>query len=131
MLNVNITQNFINLIQQAQDVDENKLEELRKKFIIALDKIGPKQFVTVMADILKNNFKIQGCNDARLPLKKIFAISLEELEQDLSAQAYDLPKEHPLVFLSEDHKNNIKKLKMLRFSLGGLNLNKDTSLEAI
>lgn len=42
-----------------------------------------------------------------------------------------LPGEHPLAMLSTDPKDNIKKLKALRFSLGRLNLNKETPPAAI
>ena len=108
-----ITEKFISLIHEAQGADDKKLKELRKKFIRALGIIGAKQFVTIMADILKDNFHIQGCNDARVPLKSIFNISLDELEDSLLSKDYRLPKEHPLSGLSRDHIDNIKKLKAL------------------
>ena len=108
-----ITEKFISLIHEAQGADNKKLKELRKKFIQALGIIGAKQFVNIMADILKDNFHIQGCNDARIPLKSIFNISLDELEDSLLSKDYRLPKEHPLSGLSQDHIGNIKKLKAL------------------
>src|SRR3990167_661317 len=66
-----------------------------------------------MADILKDNFHIQGCNDARVPLKSIFNISLDELEDSLLSKDYRLSRGHPLSELSRDHIDNIKKLKAL------------------
>lgn len=108
-----IIEKFISLIHEAQGADSDKLKELRKKFLRALGLIGAKQFVNIMADILKDNFNIQGCNDARIPLKSIFNISLDELSDSLSNKDYRLPKGHPLSGLSQDHIDNIKKLKAL------------------
>lgn len=125
-----MTDNLIKLIFSAQDADSNKLRFLRKDFMEILDKISPKNFVLLMADILKNNFHIEGCNDVRMPLKRIFSISLEELEEDLLKKEDKLPEEHPLAMLAKDHKDNLKKLKALRFSLGGVNLNRETTPEA-
>lgn len=108
-----ITEKFISLIHEAQGADSDKLKELRKKFLRALGLIGAKQFVNIMADILKDNFNIQGCNDARIPLKSIFNISLDELKDSLLNKDYRLSKGHPLSGLSQDHIDNIKKLKAL------------------
>lgn len=112
-INLEIAGSFINLIHQAQGADGNKLKALRKQFVEAVDKIGARQFVDVMADILKDNFKMEGCNDARIPLKGIFRIPLEELEAALARKAYGLPEGHPLSELSLDHQDNIKKLSAL------------------
>lgn len=105
-------------ILKAQSADDRKLKQLRRQLIGLLDEIGHKNFVTIAADILKNNFKVEGCNDARIPLKRIFAISLDELEEALLGKEYNLPKGHPLSALSCDHKDNIKKLKALNSKLG-------------
>ena len=126
-----IIKKILPIIFKAQSANDDDLRLLRHGLFEILDKIGPKRFVTMAAEILKNNFQIEGCNDVSMPLKLIFAIPLEELEEELSKKEYNLPREHPLVILSEDHKDSIKKLKVLRFSLGGLNLNKETTPEAI
>lgn len=112
-INLSLSEQFMKLIKEAEGANNNKLRFLRKKFIFAVDKIGAKQFVTIMADILKNKFCIEGCNDARIPLKRIFAVSLDELEGALSNKEYALPYGHPVLTLSKDHKENLKKLKML------------------
>ena len=64
-----------------------------------------------------------------MPLKRIFSISLSELEEDLAVQKYNLPDDHPLSMLSSDHKENIKKLRMLSYSLSAIT--KDASLEKV
>lgn len=125
------TGNFINVIRKAENANENELKLARKDLMRIVKTIGAKNFVAMAAEVLKNNFRIAGCNDIRMPLKRIFAIPLEELEEELSKQRYNLSEGHPLVMLSQDHKENIKKLKALRISLGGLNLNKETTKEAI
>lgn len=124
-----VTEKFISLIHEAQGADNKKLKELRKKFIQALGIIGAKQFVNIMADILKDNFHIQGCNDARIPLKNIFNISLDELEESLLSKDYHLPKEHPLSGLSHDHIDNIKKLKALHLAFSAIK--EDDSFEKV
>ena len=67
-----VTEKFISLIHEAQGADNKKLKELRKKFIQALGIIGAKQFVNIMADILKDNFHIQGCNDSAYSSQEYF-----------------------------------------------------------
>ena len=129
MGNLKIAGDFINVVLKAEHANENELKSARKALIGILNKVGAKFFVTTAADILRNNFRIEGCNDIRMPLKRIFSISLTELEEDLATQKYNLPAEHPLSLLSADHKENIKKLKILGYSLGAID--KDVSLETI
>ena len=60
---------------------------------------------------------------ARIPLKNIFNISLDELEESLLSKDYHLPKEHPLSGLSQDHIDNIKKLKALHLAFSAIKEN--------
>ena len=122
-LNLGVNEKFIKLINEAGQADNNKLQSLRREFIMALNNIGPKKFVMIMSDIFKNNFCIEGCNDIRMPLKRIFNISLRELEEALLDKKRTLPKEHPISLLSEDHKDNVVKLKALNLSLSKIRLN--------
>lgn len=117
---LNIAGDFIKVILKAEHASEDELKSARGMLIRILNKVGAKFFVTTAADILKNNFRIEGCNDVRMPLKRIFSISLPELEEDLAGQKYNLPNDHPLSMLSSDHKENIKKLRMLSCSLVAL-----------
>jgi len=125
-----VSADLVQVILKAEGADPSNLRIAREGLIKLVNNIGAKNFVNIAAKVLKNNFRIEGCNDIRVPLKRIFNLTLEELEENLSEQKYNLPSEHPLVMLSGDHKENIKKLKALRFSLGGLNLNKETTAEA-
>lgn len=117
MQDLSITGDFIKVILKAEHASEDELRSVRCMLMGILNKVGAKFFVTTAASILKNNFRIEGCNDVRMPLKRIFSISLPELEEDLAGQKYNLPEAHPLTLLSSDHKENINKLKMLSFSL--------------
>ena len=112
-----IVKKILPIILKAQSADSEGLRQLRRQLIVILDEVGHKNFVTIAADVLKNNFKVEGCNDARVPLKRIFAVSLKELEMDLASQSYNLSESHPLVFLTSDHKDNIEKLKALDLSV--------------
>jgi uncharacterized protein (DUF2249 family)/DUF438 domain-containing protein len=112
-----LAKTLANIILKAGHTNEDGLKSLRKELISILDRNGAKRFVTVAARILKNDFHIEGCNDARIPLKRIFAIPLEELEQALLDKEYRLPVEHPISILSRDHKDNIGKLKRLNCTL--------------
>lgn len=129
MQDLNIAGDFMKVILMAEHASEDELKNTRGMLIGILNKVGAKFFVTTAADILKNNFRIEGCNDVRMPLKRIFSISLSELEEDLAVQKYNLPDDHPLSLLSSDHKENIKKLRMLSYSLSVIT--KDASLEKI
>src|SRR3989338_5151404 len=100
MVNLKMTDEIVTTILKASKADDNKLKSLRKNLIVALDKVGAKYFVREVAHILKNNFQIEGCNDVRIPLKRIFSISLEELEENLTGHKYNLPIEHPISLLS-------------------------------
>ena len=113
VMNLDLARNFIGLINEARGADPAKLKALRKKFTQAVDIVGAKQFVNIMANILQDNFHIQGCNDARIPLKSIFNVSLDELSESLAVKDYGLDKGHPLSRLSQDHIDNIKKLQAL------------------
>ncbi len=129
--NLKMVNTIIGVILKAEHAGEDELKSARSALLKLVGKIGARRFVDIAASILKNNFKIEGCNDARIPLKRIFAISLDELESQLSGQRYDLADGHPLSMLSADHKENIVKLKALRFSLGKLNLNNETPASQI
>lgn len=129
MQDLSIAGDFMKVILKAEHASEDELKSARGMLIGILNKVGAKIFVTTAADILKNNFRIEGCNDVRMPLKRIFSISLPELEEDLAGQKYNLPNGHPLSMLSNDHKENIEKLKMLSHSLSAID--KDVSLEKI
>lgn len=131
MINAVLTKRFTNLIHDAQKADEAQLKALRKKVLTAVNKFGARRFVTVTAEVLKNKFCIEGCNDARIPLKRIFNIPLDELDAEISNHKYDLPEGHPLSLLSTDHKESLGKLKMLRLDLGKINLNIKTPVEKI
>lgn len=85
--------------------------------IAVVETIGAKNFVTLTADILKKDFCIEGCNDMRQPLKRIFTISLKELQEDLSKDIYVKLGEHPIHLLSVDHRDNIERLIALNSSL--------------
>lgn len=112
-----IANQLVDVIRKAGGQDGDELKLVRRSLIKIVDTIGANRFVTVAASVLKNNFKIEGCNDVRIPLKRIFSVSLEELDESLSNKRYNLPKDHPLSILSDDHKANIKKLKILHASL--------------
>ena len=114
---VKAREKFIDVVLRASRTNKDSSGLLRKTLIGLLNKIGPKNFVTLTADILKNRLRIEGCNDVRTPLKSIFAISLEELEKAISDKKYHLPEEHPISFLSKDHKDNVNKLKALNSDL--------------
>ena len=129
MQDLNIAGDFIKVILMAEHASEDELKNTRGMLIGILNKVGAKIFVTTAADILKNNFRIEGCNDVRMPLKRIFSIPFSELEENLAGQKYNLPDDHPLSRLSSDHKENIKKLRMLSYSLSAIA--KDVSLEKI
>lgn len=131
MNNLEIRDNLINLVLKAEHAHDNELRLVRKTLIGMLNKIGAKSFVDTVASILKNNFQIEGCNDVRMPLKRIFSISLEELEDNLRGYKGNLSLEHPISYLITDHKDSVKKLKIIRFSLGRLNLNQNTTLVQI
>ena len=118
---LNVTKNFTGLIKKAGNADGNELKLLRKNVIRLVDAIGAKNFVNLAADILKKNFCVEGCDNLRLPLKRIFTLSLAELEEALLHKKYSLVKGHPIYALSEDHKGNIAKLKSLNFSLEKIN----------
>lgn len=126
-----VSAELIQVILKAEDADPDNLRLAREGLIKLVNDIGAKNFVNIAAKVLKKNFRIEGCNDIRMPLKRIFNFTLEELEENLSEQKYNLPSEHPLSLLSLDHKENLKKLKQLRFSLGALNLNQETSAKEI
>lgn len=118
---LNVTKNFTGLIKKAGSADENELKLLRKNVIRLVDTIGAKNFVNLAADILKKNFCAEGCDNLRLPLKRIFSLSLAELEEALLHKKYSLVKGHPIYALSEDHKGNVAKLKALDLSLEKIN----------
>lgn len=115
MVNKILTDRFTKIILQAQKADVESLLGLRKKIMKAVGIFGARQFVTVMAQALKDNFNIEGCNDPRITLKRIFSISLEELEDNLSKTKNFLPKSHPIYLLSEDHRESVRKLMALDF----------------
>lgn len=117
MFNKTLAARFTKIILEAQNTDEEGLTALRKKIIKAVGTFGAKRFVTVTAQVLKDNFRIEGCNDVRIPLKRIFNISLDELENVLDKKKYKLPAGHPIDLLSRDHKDNIQKLKRLKINL--------------
>lgn len=131
MVNKILTDRFTKIILQAQKADVEGLLGLRKKIMKAVGAFGARQFVTVMAQALKDNFNIEGCNDARIPLKRIFSISLDELDAELSSHKYNLSEDHPISILSADHKESLRKLKALRHDLGRINLNRETPSEKI
>lgn len=114
---IKASEKFIDIVLKAARSDKNSSKLLRRALIGLLNKIGPKNFVTLTADILKNRLRIEGCNDVRTPLKGIFAISLGELEKAIYDKEYNLPQEHPISFLSKDHKDNVNKLKTLNSAL--------------
>ncbi len=114
---VKASEKFINVVLKAARTDKDNSKLLRKTLIGLLNKIGAKNFVTLTADILKNKLRIEGCNDVRTPLKGIFEISLKELEKAISDKEYHLPQEHPISFLSKDHKDSVNKLKSLNSEL--------------
>lgn len=114
MINKSLAARFTKIILEAQGADREGLIVLRKKIMKAVDTFGAKRFVTVTAQVLKDNFRIEGCNDVRIPLKRIFDISLDELEEALDRKKYKLPMPHPVNLLSQDHKESIRKLKGLR-----------------
>ena len=112
-----IREKFIGLVRTASTADEKGLKSLRRMVITLVEAIGAKNFVTLTADILKKDLCIEGCNDMRQPLKRIFAISLEELRQDLSKDIYVKLGSHPIHLLSVDHRDNIERLMALNSSL--------------
>jgi DUF438 domain-containing protein len=115
MVNKILTDRFTKIILQAQKADAQGLLSLRKRIMKAVGTFGARQFVTITAQVLKDNFNIEGCNDPRITLKRIFSISLEELEGDLSKTKNFLPKSHPIYLLSEDHRESVRKLRALDF----------------
>jgi len=129
MINALLARRFTHFIREAQNADEPRLKLLRKKVIRAVNKFGVKRFVTVAAEVLKNNFQMEGCNDVRIPLKRIFDISLDELDTEISNYKYNLPESHPVYVLTTDHKESLQRLKVLRLYLGKINLNIETPVE--
>ena len=117
MSTFDIREKFIGFVRKASTADEEGLRSLRRMVIAIVETIGAKNFVTLTADILKKDFCIEGCNDMRQPLKRIFTISLEELRQDLSKDIYVKLGEHPIHLLSVDHRDNIERLMALNSSL--------------
>lgn len=105
-----IREKFIGFIKTASTANEEELKSLRRMVAAVVETIGAKNFVTLTADILKKDLCIEGCNDMRQPLKRIFNISLKELRQDLSNDMYTGLGEHPIHLLSIDHRDNIEKL---------------------
>lgn len=126
-----VSAEFMQVILKAEGADSDSLRLAREGLIKLITGIGAKNFVDIAANVLKNNLRIEGCNDIRMPLKRIFNLTLEELEESLSGQKYNLPEGHPLSLLSLDHRENLKKLKQLRLTLGALNLNEGTPPEEI
>lgn len=61
MLNKILTTRFTKIILQAQKADVQGLLDLRKKIMKAVGTLGARQFVTVTAQVLKDNFNIEGC----------------------------------------------------------------------
>lgn len=117
MSSFDIREEFIGFIKTASTADEGGLKSLRRMVVAVVGTIGAKNFVTLTADILKNDFCIEGCNDMRQPLKRIFTISLEDLRQDLSKDIYIKLGEHPIHLLSADHRDNIERLTALDSAL--------------
>ena len=116
--NFQVINKILPIILKSRGANDDGLRLLRHKLFEILDDIGPKRFVTIAAGVLKNNFKIKGCNDARVPLKAIFKVSLGELEEVLLNKDYGLSEEHPLSILCRDHRDNIDRLKALSSALG-------------
>ncbi|OGW93242.1 MAG: hypothetical protein A3G36_01220 [Omnitrophica bacterium RIFCSPLOWO2_12_FULL_45_13] len=112
-----IREKFIGFIKTASTANKEELKSLRRMVVAVVETIGAKNFVTLTADILKKDLYIEGCNDMRQPLKRIFTISLEELRQDLSNDIYAGLGEHPIHLLSIDHRDNIERLAALNSSL--------------
>jgi len=105
------------IILKAQKADDNDLKLLRSELIGVLDEIGPKRFVTMTAEILEKNFQVEGCNDVRIPLKRLFSVSVEEAETAMLQKDYGLPEDHPISVLLREHILNIDRLKKLDSTL--------------
>ena len=114
------TDKFIEIVREAERSDNKKLRLLRSSLLKTVDLIGPKNFVTLSANILKNNFRIEGCEDARLPLKRIFNVSLEDLDGFLKKKRYPVGRGHPLHMLSMDHVNSVGRLKTIDDTLSAI-----------
>lgn len=97
-----IREKFIGFIKTASTANEEELKSLRRMVAAVVETIGAKNFVALTADILKKDLCIEGCNDMRQPLKRIFNISLKELRQDLSNDMYTGLGEHPIHLLSKE-----------------------------
>ncbi|MFB6290942.1 MAG: hemerythrin domain-containing protein [Candidatus Bipolaricaulia bacterium] len=108
------------LITKAVDADEKGLKAIRKDLIGNLGKTGAKTFVDTTAKMLKGELQIEGCNDPRIPIKRIFTLTLPELERTLGRKKFDLPPNHPILGLFREHENDVERLKAIKkeFEIG-------------
>ncbi|MFB6214881.1 MAG: hemerythrin domain-containing protein [Candidatus Bipolaricaulia bacterium] len=110
--------NIKKLIIRAEGANQRELKAIREDLIGNLERIGAKTFVDTTASLLEEEFEIKGCNDPRIPLKRIFTISLPELEKALSRKEFDLPQSHPILGLFREHKSDVEQLKAIEKELG-------------
>ena len=114
MTNKLITEKVLSIIRSAHKANDDDLKLLRNELIEVLNEAGPKQFVTVIAEIMKDKFRVENCSDIRIPLKRLFSVSLEEAEEAVERKNYGLPEDHPISTLLREHLLNIYRLKRMK-----------------
>jgi DUF438 domain-containing protein len=107
------------LIVRAEGANQRELKAIREDLIENLERIGAKTFVDTTASLLEEEFEIEGCNDPRIPLKRIFTISLPELEEALSRKEFSLSSTHPISSLFREHQNDLEQLKTINKGFEG------------
>lgn len=113
MLSAKTAEKLTGLIGNAANANAEELKRLRGMFVDTVGEIGPRNFVEAMAAILSEVLKSPGCDDVKLPLKRIFNISLQELSEILEKKRFHLPDSHPISLLGRDHVESIRRLREL------------------
>jgi len=117
-----------NIITKAEGAREAELKAIREELMSVIEQVGARKFVDSTAELLDEEFKIEGCNDPRVPLKKIFNISLKELEEILDGKEYSLNSDQPILDLLGEHKKDVQLIKSLKESFSR---NEDEVIEKI
>lgn len=113
MLDAQTAVKLTGFIGRAVGADAAEMKQLRAMFVNTVTEMGPRNFVETMAAVLSDVLKSPGCDDVKLPLKKIFNVSLQELSENLERKHFHLPAEHPVALLNRDHSASVLQLREL------------------
>jgi hypothetical protein len=112
-----LKEELTDLIVRAKEADEDELSDLREELLDKLEIVGARTFVEITAESLEEEFEIEGCNDLKVPLKRIFTIPLPELKGKLTENDLSISTNHPIHPLIEEHKGDLETIQSINESI--------------